>query len=84
MEAQSQRLACIATALPGIAELIRDGATGTLVPPDDPPALAAALARLIADPAARAALAAAGEGRVRAEFGMATGIARLAAMLGAV
>ena len=84
MEAQSQRLACIATALPGIAELIRDGATGALVPPGDPPALAAALARLIADPAARAALAAAGERRVRAEFGMAAGIARLAAMLGAV
>ena len=33
MEAQSQRLACIATRLPGIAELIMDGRTGLLVRP---------------------------------------------------
>ena len=32
MEAQSQRVACVATRLPGIAELIEDGATGVLVP----------------------------------------------------
>src|SRR5205814_8397755 len=36
MEAQSQRLACIATRLPGIGELIEDGRTGELVPPADP------------------------------------------------
>ena len=40
MEAQSQRLACVATRLPGIPELIEDGRTGVLVPPADPPALA--------------------------------------------
>ncbi|HWB48339.1 MAG TPA: glycosyltransferase, partial [Stellaceae bacterium] len=47
VEAQSQRLPCIATRLSGIAELIEDGATGLLVPSGDPAALAAALARLI-------------------------------------
>ena len=31
MEAQSQGLACVATRVPGIPELIDDGATGVLV-----------------------------------------------------
>jgi glycosyltransferase involved in cell wall biosynthesis len=82
MEAQSQRLACIATRLPGIAELIEDGRTGVLVPPGDPPALAAALAALIRDPARRDALGAAGEERVRRDFDMRRGIAGLAALFG--
>lgn len=68
VEAQSQRLACIATRLPGIAELIEDGATGLLVPPADRAALAAALARLIADPALRNRLGDGGERRVATAF----------------
>ena len=82
MEAQSQRLACVATALPGIAELIEDGSSGILVPPGDPDALAAALASLIRDPARRARLAAAGEARVRRHFDMSAGIADLAHLFG--
>jgi glycosyltransferase involved in cell wall biosynthesis len=82
MEAQSQRLACVATTLPGIAELIDPGRTGLLVPPADPPALAAALAALIRDPAQRARLGAAGEARVRADFDMCGGIAVLARLFG--
>ena len=82
MEAQSQLLACIATRLPGIAELIADGDTGLLVPPGDPHALAAALAALIRDPARRARLGAAGEARVRRDFDMRQGIGRLAALFG--
>jgi glycosyltransferase involved in cell wall biosynthesis len=82
MEAQSQRLACVATHLPGIAELIEDGRTGVLVPPGDPHALAGALAVLIGDPARRAALGAAGEGRVRQCFDMRDGVAELAALFG--
>ena len=82
MEAQSQGLACIATLLPGIAELIEDGGTGVLVPPGDPRALAQALAALIRDPARRARLAAAGEARVRRDFDMRRGIDRLAARFG--
>jgi glycosyltransferase involved in cell wall biosynthesis len=80
MEAQSQRLACVATSLPGIAELIDDGRTGELVPPGDPAALAAALGALIRDPARRTRLAAAGEARVRREFDMRHGIGVLAAL----
>src|SRR5207249_6657760 len=49
MEAQSQGLACVATQLPGIGELVEDGPTGVLVPPANPQALAAALEALIRD-----------------------------------
>ncbi|HEX3862477.1 MAG TPA: glycosyltransferase family 4 protein [Stellaceae bacterium] len=82
MEAQSQCLACVATQLPGIAELIDDGRTGVLVPPADPAALAAALEALIRDPGRRARLAAAGEARVRQAFDMRHGIETLAVLFG--
>jgi glycosyltransferase involved in cell wall biosynthesis len=82
VEAQSQALACIATKVSGIPELIEDGATGLLVPPGDPPALAAAIVRLIRDPVGRAALGAAGERRVRRCFGLEGGIDLLAARFG--
>lgn len=68
MEAQSQGLACLATALPGIEELILEGRTGSLVPPADPAALSRALGRLIADPAERRRLGQAGQARVRESF----------------
>ncbi len=79
MEAQSQGLVCLATSTPGICELIEDGTSGVLVPPRSPPDLAAALARLIGDPAGRRALAEQGALRVRRDFGMNDGIAKLAA-----
>jgi glycosyltransferase involved in cell wall biosynthesis len=82
MEAQSQRLACVATQLPGIGELIEDGRTGELVPPGNPQALAAALETMLRDPARRLRLAAGGEARVRREFDMQRGIAVLAALFG--
>jgi glycosyltransferase involved in cell wall biosynthesis len=74
MEAQSQRLAVIATDLAGIPELVIDGETGTLVPPDDAPALALAIERLTRDPALRMRLAEAGFARVRSRFSMDRGI----------
>jgi glycosyltransferase involved in cell wall biosynthesis len=80
MEAQSQGVCCLATAVSAIPELIRDGETGVLVPPRDPAALAGALARLIAAPETRARLGAAGTRRVRADFSMDGGIARLLAL----
>jgi len=80
MEAQSQRLACVATQLPGIAELVADGRTGVLVPPGNPRALASALEALIRDPAQRSRLGVAAEARVRREFDMTSGIAILAAL----
>jgi len=81
-EAMSQGLPVVATALPAIGELVEDGVSGRLVPPEDAGALATAIAALIADPAARATLGAAGFERVRRRFDMATGIARLAERFG--
>jgi glycosyltransferase involved in cell wall biosynthesis len=82
LEAQSQRLAAVATALAGIAELIESEVTGILVPPGDPPALAAALERLIRHPQERSRLAAAAEVRVRTRFTLDAGIERLAEKFG--
>jgi glycosyltransferase involved in cell wall biosynthesis len=83
MEAQSQALACLSSDVSGIPELIEDGKTGALVPPDDPAALTMALARLIGAPTLRAKLAAAGLRRMQARFGQEDGLDRLAAMFGA-
>jgi len=81
MEAQSQGLACLSTRVAAIPELIDDGTSGLLVPPGDAAALAAALARLIADPAERRRFGAAGQQRVRADFDMNGGIDILARLL---
>jgi glycosyltransferase involved in cell wall biosynthesis len=82
IEAQSQRLACIATNVAGIPELIEQEVTGLLTPPNDPVALAQRMAELIRDPARRAALGRAGERRVRSVFAMGSGIDTLARRFG--
>jgi glycosyltransferase involved in cell wall biosynthesis len=46
-------LACIATRVGGIPEIVQEGETGLLVEPDDAPGLAAAIGRLAGDPALR-------------------------------
>jgi glycosyltransferase involved in cell wall biosynthesis len=82
MEAQSQGLACVASRVSAVPELIRDGESGVLVAPGDAEALARALDALITQPARRRALGAAGAARVREHFGMQSGIARLLGRLG--
>lgn len=81
MEAQSQEVAVIATRVSAIPELIRDGDTGLLVPPDDADALARAIERLIGDADLRRRLASAGASRVRAEFDHERAVGRLADQL---
>ncbi len=54
LEAMSTSLPVVATNVGGNPQLIRDGDTGLLVPVADSPALAGALARLIADAGLRA------------------------------
>jgi len=82
MEAQSQWVPCIATDVSAIHELIIDGITGVLVPPQDPLALAHALESLMRDPARRRTLAQAGYARVNAEFGLRGNLDQLAAKFG--
>jgi glycosyltransferase involved in cell wall biosynthesis len=77
-EAQSQGVACVATRVSAIPELVRDGVTGLLVPENDPAALADALGSLIAQPARRRAMGSAGQARVLAEFGLDANLERLA------
>ena len=49
IEAMAARLPVVATAVGGVPELVLDGETGLLTPPDDAQALAAALAALADD-----------------------------------
>ncbi|MGQ9576949.1 MAG: glycosyltransferase [Thermoguttaceae bacterium] len=58
----------VATAVGGNVELIEDGVHGLLVPPGDPAAVAAAVERLLGDPALAARLAAAARTRARHQF----------------
>ncbi len=81
VEAQSQGLACVATRLSAIPELVQDGASGLLVAAGDSVALSAALAQLIADPQARERFGEAGKRRVAALFSFEHGIERLASHL---
>jgi glycosyltransferase involved in cell wall biosynthesis len=62
-EAMAAGVAVVGSAVDGIAEQL-DGGVGVLVAPGDAAALAAALEALIADPARRAELGAAGHARV--------------------
>jgi glycosyltransferase involved in cell wall biosynthesis len=61
-------LPVVATALGGNLEVIQDGVTGLLVPPQDPAALATALERLLGDDAFAKRLGAAGREHVTANF----------------
>ena len=58
----------VASHVGGLGESVVHERTGLLVPPEDPAALADALARLLADPALRERLGAAGPGRIAEGF----------------
>jgi glycosyltransferase involved in cell wall biosynthesis len=82
VEAQSQALACVATRVSAIPELVRDGETGVLVDENDPEALARALETLISSPARRRALGQAGQARVVESFALDANLERLARKFG--
>jgi glycosyltransferase involved in cell wall biosynthesis len=58
----------VASAVSSVPEIVVDGETGLLVPPDDPQALTDAVARLLDDRVLAAAYGRAGVARARAEF----------------
>jgi len=78
MEAMAMEVACIATAIAGIPELIRNGIDGMLVAPSDERALADAIDCLITDTAMRRRLGAAGRQRVIERYNLNRNVARLA------
>ena len=65
LDAMAAGLAVVATRVGGIPEIVEHQASGILVPPRDPEALAAAILDLAGDPARRAALGARGRERAR-------------------
>ncbi len=68
LEAMEAGLPVVATRVIGSEEVVADGETGLLVPPEDPPALRTALATLLGDPALRSRMGRAGGRRYRAQF----------------
>lgn len=77
MEYMEAGLPVVGTRVGGVPDLIDDGVHGRLVPPGDAPALAAALAGLLDDPAAARAMGGAARERRRAEFDLSVTIGRV-------
>jgi glycosyltransferase involved in cell wall biosynthesis len=78
LEAMAARVPAVATAVGGIPEAIEDGVTGVLIdPPPTSESLAAAVAPLLEDPAARLRLGARGRERFEERFTADRWIARL-------
>jgi glycosyltransferase involved in cell wall biosynthesis len=70
VEAAACARALVATDTPGCRDVCRDGRTGLIVPVGNDDALAAAIDRLLADPALRRTMGAAGRDLVEREFAL--------------
>ena len=81
MEAMSCGLAVVASRLSGIPELVDDEVEGLLVPPGDAPALAAAIARVMDDPALRQRLGTAARAKVERDFDLLTNARRVVGLI---
>jgi glycosyltransferase involved in cell wall biosynthesis len=80
MEAGACAVPAVATRVGGIPELIEDGVTGLLTPPNDAPAMADAIGRLIANPRLRAEMGRAARRRIDAYFSLRGQVDRLLAL----
>jgi starch synthase len=72
LEAMACETPVVASAVGGILEVVEDGKTGVLVPPADPRALAAALNRVLGNPALGRSMGQAGRRRVEEQFSWAS------------
>ncbi len=77
LEAQASGLPVVAGRGPGVAAIVADGITGTLVPPGDAAAFAQALSSLLDDPDRRAAFGRQAAVKVAASHGLAGAAAQL-------
>ncbi len=68
LEAMALGTPCVSTGVTGIPEVLSDGDTGLMVSPHDPEALAAAIERLLENPALRVALAGRARKRIEEDF----------------
>lgn len=68
VEAHAAGVPCLVTRVGGNGEIVVHGRTGVIVPPEDPPALAGALARLIPDEDGRRAMGKEARRRYEAHF----------------
>jgi glycosyltransferase involved in cell wall biosynthesis len=80
LQAFAAGIPAVGSAIGGIPEVISDGETGTLVKPDDPAALAAAIEAVIGHPAAAAARARAARKLVEERFSHVAAVSRLLAL----
>jgi glycosyltransferase involved in cell wall biosynthesis len=79
LEAMALGVPCVATNIAGIPRLIEDGASGRLIPPDDLPALVAALMEVLTSEAARERFRAAGRTTIETRYSFAARMRTLAA-----
>lgn len=84
LEGLAHGLAVVTTRVGAHEEAITHEATGLFVPPGDPAALAAALARLVSEPALRRRLAAAGRALYLSRFGIRPYLRQLQGLYGVV
>lgn len=81
MEAMSLSVPVVVTGAGGVPELVQDGQSGLLVPTNDPPRLAAALAKVLHTPDLARQLGAQGRHRVVGEFDSTRGAGTLAQLI---
>ncbi len=77
LEAMAAGLPIVASRVGGIPEVIEDGHTGLLVPPQDPAALAGAVVRLLGDQEGARRLGESAAGRARERYSLARVAARV-------
>jgi glycosyltransferase involved in cell wall biosynthesis len=83
MEAMACGCAVVTTDVSGVEEIIADATLGTVVPPRDANALAAAITDLLTNPAKRAGMAERGRAKVNADFTIAASLQRTFAVFDA-